>query len=96
MNTVLYIALSVLCLNLILTLYRFIKGPSMPDRIIALDVFAGNLIAILAVYSILSGVRVLLDIAVLLSLITFLGTMTFAYYLVQSSNQNVNDHYSNH
>lgn len=82
MNIVLYISISILCLNLVLTLIRFIKGPSMPDRVIAIDVFSGNLIAIFAVYSIIAQVRVILDIAVLFSLITFLGTMTFAYYLV--------------
>ncbi|MGK7393468.1 MAG: monovalent cation/H+ antiporter complex subunit F [Candidatus Cyclobacteriaceae bacterium M3_2C_046] len=91
MTVILYISLSILSLNLLLTLVRFVKGPSMPDRIIALDVFAGNLIAILAVYSILAEVRVMLDIAVLFSLITFLGTMTFAYYLVQSSKRETSD-----
>ena len=54
----------------------------MPDRIVALDVFAGNLLAILALYAIVSDVREFIDIAVLFSLIAFAGTMTFAYYMV--------------
>ena len=82
MNIVLYVVITILCLNLILSLYRFIKGPVMPDRIVALDVFAGNLLLILALYAIVSNVREFIDIAVLFSLIAFAGTMTFAYYMV--------------
>lgn len=84
MNYILYIVISVLCLNLILCLIRFIKGPVMPDRIVALDVFSGNLLAILALYSMVSELREFIDIAVLFSLITFTGTMTFAYYMVHT------------
>lgn len=84
MNFILYIVISVLCFNLVLCLYRFIKGPVMPDRIVALDVFSGNLLAILALYSMVSEIRAFIDIAVLFSLITFTGTMTFAYYLVHT------------
>jgi multicomponent Na+:H+ antiporter subunit F len=84
MNIVLYVVISVLCINLILSLYRFVKGPVMPDRIVALDVFSGNLLAILALYALVSGIREFIDIAVLFSLIAFAGTMTFAYYLVRT------------
>ncbi len=84
MNIVLYVVISVLCINLILSLYRFVKGPVMPDRIVALDVFSGNLLAILALYALVSGIREFIDIAVLFSLIAFAGTMTFAYYLVHT------------
>lgn len=82
MTIVLYVVISILCVNLILSLYRFVKGPVMPDRIVALDVFAGNLLVILALYAIVSDVREFIDIAVLFSLIAFAGTMTFAYYMV--------------
>ncbi len=85
MNIILYVVISILCVNLIISLYRFIKGPVMPDRIVALDVFSGNLLAILALYAIVSELREFIDIAVLFSLITFTGTMTFAYYMVHTS-----------
>jgi multicomponent Na+:H+ antiporter subunit F len=77
------ISISILSICLILTLVRFIKGPSLPDRVVALDVFAGNVLAILAIYSVLTEVEVFLNVALALSLIAFVGTMSFAYYLVR-------------
>lgn len=77
------ISVAILCLCLVLTMVRFIKGPSLPDRVVALDVFSANILALLAVYSMISGVEVYLNVALALSLITFVGTMSFAYYLVR-------------
>jgi multicomponent Na+:H+ antiporter subunit F len=77
------ISISILSICLILTLVQFIKGPSLPDRVVALDVFAGNVLAILAIYSVLTEVEVFLNVALALSLIAFVGTMSFAYYLVR-------------
>jgi multicomponent Na+:H+ antiporter subunit F len=79
----LVISIAILCICLILTLVRFIIGPSLPDRVVALDVFAANVLAVLALYSALVGVEVFLDIALALSLIAFVGSMSFAYYLVR-------------
>jgi multicomponent Na+:H+ antiporter subunit F len=76
---------------MILTLIRFIKGPSLPDRVISLDVFSGNLLVVLAIYSILSGEKAYLNVALTMSLVAFVGTMTFAYYLVQKRNQHKKD-----
>lgn len=78
-----YIALGIISFSTILTLTRFMKGPSLPDRVISLDVFAANLLAILAIYSVLSGEKTYLNVSLIMSLVAFVGTMTFAYYLVQ-------------
>lgn len=82
-NFILYLCMGLMCINLVLVLVRFAQGPSMPDRVVALDVFSANILVLLALYAITSAQRVVLDIAVLLSLITFLGTMVFAWYLVR-------------
>jgi multicomponent Na+:H+ antiporter subunit F len=78
-----YIAIGIISISILLTLIRFIKGPSLPDRVISLDVFSANLLAGLAVYSVLAEEKSYLNVALIMSLITFVGTMTFAYYLVQ-------------
>ena len=78
-----YIAIVIISISTLLTLIRFIIGPSLPDRVISLDVFSANLLAVLAIYSVLSGEKAYLDVALIMSLIAFVGTMTFAYYLVQ-------------
>ncbi len=78
-----YIAIIIITISTLLTLIRFIKGPSLPDRVISLDVFSANLLAVLAIYSVLAGEQSYLNVALIMSLTAFVGTMTFAYYLVQ-------------
>lgn len=86
-----YIAIGIISISTILTLIRFIKGPSLPDRVISLDVFSANLLAVLAIYSVLAEEKAYLNVALIMSLIAFVGTMTFAYYLVQKRQNPNND-----
>ena len=77
--------LPVLALALVFALYRFIKGPSVPDRIIALDLLITVSIGIMVIYSIITHQSTLLDIAMVLALIAFLGTLSFTFYLKQKN-----------
>lgn len=76
-----------LSIGMILMLIRFIKGPRLPDRIVALDLFSSALLGVLAIFAVISGVKGYLDIALVFALITFLGTMTFAYYLAKDQKE---------
>jgi len=80
-----YIAIWGLVIASLLIVYRFIKGPSLPDRIQALDLMSANLIGIIITYATLNDDTVLMDAAIILSLIAFLGTMSFAYYLINKA-----------
>ena len=73
--------LTVLTISMLLSLIRLIIGPSLADRIIALEIMTFMIIGIVGIYSILSGQRAFLDVAVIISLISFLSTVAFAYYL---------------
>jgi multicomponent Na+:H+ antiporter subunit F len=84
----LYIVIIILSLCSIVAIIRFIKGPSLPDRVTAFDLFAAIVISMIAIYSVLSNNTAFLDVAILLSLITFLGSMSFAYYLFRSTKNN--------
>jgi len=75
------IALIMLSVALILALARLILGPTLPDRIIALDLTAILSVGIIAIFSISTGESSLLDAALVLALIVFLGTVVFARYL---------------
>ena len=77
--------LPVLALALVFALYRFIKGPSVPDRTIALDLLITVSIGIMVIYSIITHQSTLLDIAMVLALIAFLGTLSFTFYLKQKN-----------
>lgn len=80
-----YIAIWGLVLSTVLIAIRFLKGPSLPDRILALDLMSANLIGIIVTYATVNDDTVLMDAAIILSLIAFLGTMSFAYYLINKA-----------
>lgn len=64
-----------------LTLLRFLQGPSVPDRVVSLDLLTTIGIGIIAAVSVQASDPVFLDVALTLALIAFLGTVGFAYYL---------------
>jgi multicomponent Na+:H+ antiporter subunit F len=75
------IAFAMLSLSLILALIRLILGPSLPDRVVALDFLVTLVLAMIGVYSIATGEVFMLRPAIILALLSFLGTVAFAYYL---------------
>ena len=77
----LFTILPVLSVAAVFALLRLIRGPSLPDRVIALDLLAILTIGLSAVYAVATDQPAFLDVAVILALVTFLGTVAFAYYL---------------
>jgi multicomponent Na+:H+ antiporter subunit F len=67
--------------SLLIALYRLIKGPTAPDRVIAGDVMAGIATALLVFLSFHYEEAMLLDIAILTALLGFIGTLTISKYL---------------
>jgi multicomponent Na+:H+ antiporter subunit F len=68
-------------LAILLTCYRLIIGPTLPDRVVALDLIATLAVGIIAVYAISTRQSVLLLDAIVLTVVSFLGTVAFAYYV---------------
>lgn len=66
---------------LLLTFGRLLRGPSLPDRVVALDLLSTVAIGFIAAYTVATGQAAFLDVASVLALISFLGTVAFAYYL---------------
>lgn len=60
---------------------RLLRGPSLPDRVVALDVIATMAIGGLALTSMVTGQKMLLDVALAMAIITFLGTVALAISL---------------
>jgi multicomponent Na+:H+ antiporter subunit F len=79
--TVATLALNVLVVALFLAFIRLVRGPSLPDRVVALELCGTVVVGIIAVQSILTDQRVLLDVAIGLALVSFLGTVAFARYV---------------
>lgn len=78
---VLYIALLCIAISMIGLIYRVIKGPSVPDRVIALDGIGINLAGTVAILSMLLRTSAFLDIILLLGILSFIGTAAFSKYL---------------
>ncbi len=76
-----YVILPLLSIALVVVFVRFIKGPTIVDRIVALDLIVTIGIGIISIYSIIYNQPNFLDIALILALIAFLGTVAFTYYL---------------
>ncbi|MDD2476228.1 MAG: monovalent cation/H+ antiporter complex subunit F [Dysgonamonadaceae bacterium] len=82
-NIILSVVIVVLAASVILVLYRFIKGPTLPDRVTAIDLITTIVIAIIVVFSIIWKSPNFFDVAMVLSLISFLGSVSFAFYLTK-------------
>ena len=80
-NLFLEIVLGVLALAAVLGFVRLLRGPSLPDRVVAFDLLATVGVGISAVYSMANNQPVFLDVAVVLALISFVGTVAFARYI---------------
>ena len=75
-------ALFLMCLAFFLTAYRVITGPTLPDRIVALDMLVAIAIGFLAVVAIKTGFNLYVDIAIALGLVGFLATVAFARFVL--------------
>lgn len=81
LDTLLFVALAILALSAIGCLYRVLKGPTMPDRVIALDTIGIHLIAITAVLSVLLETYYFLNIILLIGILGFIGTIAFSKFI---------------
>lgn len=75
------IALGLLSIALVPIVYRLVRGPSLADRIIAVDLAGTVAVGVFAVYAVRTDRSTLLDPALVIALISFLGTVVFAWYL---------------
>jgi len=76
-----WLAMLILVAGMAAAFARLVRGPSLPDRVVALDVMATMAVGALALVSIQTGESVLLDVALAIALITFLGTVALAMSL---------------
>lgn len=72
---------------LIVAFIRLVKGPTLPDRIVAMDLFGVLVVGLIVVLAGWSGVRATLDAAIVIALIGFLGTIAYATYVERGDPQ---------
>ena len=79
------IAYAAIMLSFALTVFRLLRGPTLADRVVALDMMALLGIAFIGLFSIATGEAAYLDVAIALALIGFLATVAFARYIYRGA-----------
>ena len=77
------IALGMLILAQLLSLVRLMRGPSLPDRILALDTLYINTIALVVLVGVLRGATAFFEASLVIALIGFVTTVAFSKYLLR-------------
>ena len=81
MSTFEQIAFGLLVLCSMLCLYRIGKGPSAPDRTVAIDILGTLIVGFCCIMAVGSGREYYMNIAIAWALISFVGTLALAKYL---------------
>ncbi|GGI38937.1 Na(+)/H(+) antiporter subunit F1 [Mammaliicoccus stepanovicii] len=80
-NIFVIIAIIIVAISMIGILIRVILGPTLADRVIALDALGITLMAIIALFSVLTDTTFLFVILLLIGILAFLGTAAFAKFM---------------
>ncbi|HJF34044.1 MAG TPA: Na(+)/H(+) antiporter subunit F1 [Sporosarcina psychrophila] len=68
-------------ITIAIAVIRIILGPSMPDRVIGLDMIGVNLIATIAVISVIMNTKAFLEVILILGILSFIGTIAFSKFI---------------
>lgn len=77
------LAAVLLAAAMVLAAWRIVRGPSLPDRVVGLDLMALLAICMIGLLALTTGAAAYLDAALALALVAFLGTIAFARYAEQ-------------
>jgi len=78
-----FMAFALLLAALVLTFLHLLRGPTVNDRIVAMDLTASIIMGFILLYSVLIRKAFYFDIAIVISLISFIGTIAISTYLKQ-------------
>lgn len=77
------ITLGILAGAFVLVVVRVVRGPTLSDRVVALDMLSYVAIGLIAAYVAATGSAAMLDAALVLALVAFLATVAFARFVEQ-------------
>lgn len=80
-KTLIIIALVIVVLSMLAMLFRVILGPSLADRVVALDAMGLQLMAVIALFSILMDIKYMIVVILLVGILAFLGTAVFSKFM---------------
>ncbi len=83
-DQLLNISAGIILVSVLLSLFRFIKGPTTFDRIASFDTMTISTIGLIGIISYLSGRGIYIDVAIVYGLLSFLGVIIISKYLEKS------------
>ena len=83
LDTIFLIVFAMIAISLLLNLWRLIVGPSVPDRILALDTMFINTIALIILYGMSMGTDLYFEAALLIAMLGFVSTVAVCKYLLR-------------
>ncbi|MBD1400339.1 K+/H+ antiporter subunit F [Pelovirga terrestris] len=83
LNVALVIAFVFMTLAQLLNLYRLFKGPSLPDRILALDTMYINALALFVLLGIYFDTATYFEAALIIAVMGFISTVATSKYLMR-------------
>jgi multicomponent Na+:H+ antiporter subunit F len=74
-------ALSMLALAAGLAFLRLLRGPTLPDRVVAIDLIGVLIVCVTVTVAAITGQQAYLDVAIVIALVSFVGTVAYARYI---------------
>lgn len=81
MSWLVVLSYAVLAIGLVFSAIRLIIGPTLADRVVALELVASLTVGVIALYSVVENLPSALDVALVLALTGFLAAVAFSRYL---------------
>lgn len=83
LHTVVIICLGIMSVAVVLNMLRLLKGPDLPDRILALDTLYINAIALIMLLGLFLDSDLFFEAALLIAVMGFVGTVAVAKHLLR-------------
>lgn len=68
---------------IVIAVIRIVLGPSLPDRVLALDVIGVNLIASIAIISVMMKTKAFFEVILILGILSFIGTIAYSKFILR-------------
>ncbi len=82
-DTAIVVAMYAIGLAMLFCLYRLLRGPTVPDRILALDTLYVDTIALLVLFGMHQGSTIYFEAALIIAMLGFVGTVMLSKYVMR-------------
>lgn len=77
------IVIGMLILAMLLSLWRLLRGPTDPDRILALDTLYINTMGLLVLFGLRLGTNVYFEVSLIIAMLGFAGTIALSKFVIR-------------